>query len=102
MAIRQNLSPSFDVQITAQAGQIAYEIATGIVTLTGEADVVHPQYHISGEVLVYDLNLQHFQGSGDDQEGRIRIRMNPEVIPEDVLPETAPANGPPAAAEESG
>ena len=67
--------------VTAEAGKMEYEVATGIVTLTGAADVVHPQYHISGEVLVYDMNLQHFQGSGDEQDGRIRIRLDPEVIP---------------------
>ena len=46
----------------------------------GAADVVHPQYHISGEQLVYDMNLQHFRGSSDDESGRIRIRLDPEVI----------------------
>mgnify|MGYP001819914214 FL=1 len=67
--------------VTAEAREMEYEVATGIVTLTGAADVVHPQYHISGEVLVYDMNQQHFQGSGDEQDGRIRIRLDPEVIP---------------------
>ena len=56
-------------------------MATGIVTLSGEADVVHPQYHISGEILEYDMNTQHFQGSGGDSNGRIRIRLDPEVVP---------------------
>lgn len=67
--------------VTAKAKRIEYEVATGIVTLTGSADVVHPQYHISGEVLEYDMNIQHFQGSGDDANGRIRIRLDPEVVP---------------------
>ena len=67
--------------ITAEAKKVVYMVATGIVTLTGEADVIHPQYHISGEVLEYDMNTQHFQGSGGDGNGRIRIRMEPEVIP---------------------
>ena len=77
-----------------------YEVATGIVTLTGAADVVHPQYNISGEVLVYDMNQQHFRGSGDEESGRIRIRLDPELIegrkpdaepsPEDDQPETSP------------
>ena len=67
--------------VTAEARKMAYEVGTGIVTLTGAADVVHPQYHISGEVLVYDMNQQHFQGSGDGEDSRIRIRLDPEVIP---------------------
>jgi lipopolysaccharide export system protein LptA len=65
--------------VTATAASITYKVATGIVTLTGNADVDHPQYKISGELLVYDMNLQHFQGSGGDN-GRIRIELEPEVI----------------------
>ena len=71
--------------VIAEASKVEYEVATGLVTLTGAADVVHPQYHISGEVLKYDMNVQHFQGSGGDDNGRIRIRMDPEVIPGDAV-----------------
>jgi len=67
--------------VIAEARKVEYMVASGIVTLTGAADVVHPQYHISGEVLEYDMNLQHFKGSGGDGNGRIRIRLEPEVVP---------------------
>ena len=67
--------------VIAEAKKVEYMVATGIVTLTGAADVIHPQYHISGEVLIYDMNLQHFKGSGGDGNGRIRIRLAPEVVP---------------------
>ncbi len=67
--------------VSAEALKIDYVVATGIVTLTGSADVVHPQYHISGEVLEYDMNSQHFKGSGGDGNGRIRIQLDPEVVP---------------------
>lgn len=66
--------------VTAEARTMEYEVATGTVTLTGAADVTHPQYHISGELLVYDMNEQHFRGSGAGDSGRIRIRLDPEVI----------------------
>jgi lipopolysaccharide export system protein LptA len=66
--------------VSAKASRIEYEVATGIVTLTGAADVVHPQYHISGENLVYDMNVQHFQGNGGDENGRIQIRLDPELL----------------------
>jgi lipopolysaccharide export system protein LptA len=66
--------------VTAEANTMEYEVATGTVTLTGAADVIHTQYHISGEVLVYDMNQQHFRGSGDEDSGRIRIRLDPELI----------------------
>ena len=71
--------------IKAEALKIEYEVATGIITLTGAATVIHPQYHVSGELLIYDMNLQHFQGiggDGGDGNGRIRIELDPEVIPE--------------------
>lgn len=88
--------------VQAEALKVDYEVATGIVTLTGSADVTHPQYHISGEVLEYDLNTQHFKGSGGDSNGRIRIRLDPEVVPGDV-PETGiPATEEPAAESDSG
>jgi len=71
------------VQATAEV--IHYQVASGIVTLTGKADVKHPQYQISGELLTYDLNIQHFEGSADETgNGRIHIRLDPEVIDEEL------------------
>ena len=67
--------------VQATSNVIDYQVASGLVTLTGNADVKHPQYQISGESLTYDLNIQHFQGSADgDGNGRIHIRLDPEVI----------------------
>ncbi len=67
--------------VQATANIIEYQVANGLVVLTGNADVKHPQYQISGESLTYDLNIQHFQGSGDGNgNGRIHIRLDPEVI----------------------
>lgn len=67
--------------VQATASVIDYQVASGLVTLTGDADVQHPQYQISGDLLTYDLNIQHFQGSSDENgNGRIRIRLDPEVI----------------------
>jgi len=68
--------------VQAEALKIEYEVATGIITLTGSATVIHPQYHVSGELLKYDMNLQHFQGNGGDGNGRIRIELDPEVVPD--------------------
>ena len=93
--------------VTATANTISYQVVTGMVTLTGNAEVNHPQYHISGEVLTYDMNLQRFQGSGGDSNGRIRIELAPEVVPGiSIKPGQAPAKDPadaktPAEAPES-
>lgn len=70
--------------VQATANVIDYQVASGLVTLSGSADVKHPQYQISGELLTYDLNVQHFQGSGDENgNSRITIRLDPEVINSD-------------------
>lgn len=67
--------------VQATANVIEYQVASGLVTLTGNAEVKHPQYQISGDSITYDLNIQHFQGSGDaNGNGRIRILLDPEVI----------------------
>lgn len=77
--LEQNIEEQGLVQATARV--IEYQVASGLVTLTGAADVKHPQYQISGELLTYDLNIQHFQGSSDGNgNGRIHIRLDPEVI----------------------
>jgi lipopolysaccharide export system protein LptA len=80
--------------VTAKARRIEYEVASGVITLTGAADVVHPQYQIRGETLIYDMNLQHFQGNGGDGNGRIRIQLDPEVIPD--ISEEGQVDNPPA------
>ena len=68
--------------VQAEALKIEYEVATGIITLTGAATVIHRQYHVSGELLIYNMDLQHFEGNGGDGNGRIRIELDPEVIPD--------------------
>jgi lipopolysaccharide export system protein LptA len=72
--------------VKASANTIDYQVASGLVTLAGNADVKHPQYQISGELLTYDLNVQHFQGSSDESgNGRIHILLDPAVINSDSL-----------------
>ena len=78
--------------VTAKAKRIEYEVASGVITLTGAADVVHPQYQVRGEKLIYDMKLQHFQGNGGDGNGRIQIQLDPEVVP-DVDAEIDRASG---------
>lgn len=69
--------------VNAQANRIIYQVKAGKVELAGNADVSHPQYKISGDVLTYDLDTQHFEGTGSDSDdGRISIRLEPEVASE--------------------
>ena len=69
--------------VKAWAKLIEYQVGTGIVVLSGDAKVDHPQYEVSGEQLRYDLKLQHFEGNGSgDGNGRVHIRLDPEVAPD--------------------
>lgn len=81
-----NLEQEIEQQgrVLATANRIEYHVASGLVVLSGSADVRHPEYRISGDVLNYDLNLQHFQGSGEEENGRIRIELDPEMIEGDT------------------
>ena len=58
--------------VQAEANTITYQVGAGVVQLAGSADVNHPQYRISGELLTYNLDRQH-------ADGRIRIRLEPEA-----------------------
>jgi len=81
--LEQEIEEQGLVQATARV--IEYQVANGLVTLAGAADVKHPEYQISGEVLTYDLNIQHFEGSADNNgNGRIHIRLDPEVIDDEL------------------
>ena len=82
-SLQQEIEEQGLVQATANI--IDYQVASGLVTLTGNADVKHPQGQISGDVLTYDLNIQHFQGnSNENGNRRIHIQLDPEVIKADT------------------
>lgn len=69
--------------VRAWANIIQYQVGSGLVLLSGNARVEHPQYAVSGDRLRYDLNVQHFEGVGsEDGNGRVHIRLDPEVAPE--------------------
>lgn len=88
--------------VRANARRVTYRVATGIVTLTGAADVTHPQYHVSGEELVYDMNQQHFSGTGGEGNGRVRIELAPEVVPNVPNAAAGPSDDPEAGAVAEG
>lgn len=68
--------------VKAWASNIQYQVGSGLVLLSGNARVEHPQYAVSGDQLRYDLNVQHFEGIGSaDGNGRVHIRLDPEVAP---------------------
>lgn len=84
--------------VQAEAATITYQVGNGVVVLQGDARVQHPQYQINGDQLTYDLDAQHFEGTGSDSpDGRIRIRLDPEVAPD--LSPVAPAEPAPDSTE---
>lgn len=90
--------------VNAQANRITYLVSAGTVELAGDADVTHPQYRISGDVLTYDLDTQHFEGTGaNSDDGRISIRLEPEVAGEiqRTDPTEAPDEGTPEPEQDS-
>jgi lipopolysaccharide export system protein LptA len=75
--------------VKAWAERIEYQVANGMVVFTGKAEVQHPQYEVSGDTLRYDLAAQHFEGAGEESgEGRIRIRLDPEVLSDEPAAES--------------
>jgi lipopolysaccharide export system protein LptA len=89
--------------VEAEANRITYQVSAGVVRLTGAVDVVHPQYRITGETLVYSLDDQHFEGAGSgdpDQDGRVTIRLEPEVASE-IGVTAAPPESPEADASDT-
>lgn len=69
--------------VRAWANSIQYQVPSGLVLLSGNARVEHPQYAVSGDQLRYDLNVQHFEGIGSaDGNGRVHIRLDPELAPQ--------------------
>lgn len=88
--------------VKARARRIEYQVANGIVVFTGSAEVEHPQYQVSGDQLRYDLDAQHFEGVGDAAgEGRVRIRLDPEVMNGDEASPGETPGGPEADARQA-
>ena len=88
--------------VKARAQIIEYQVGSGVVVLSGNAEVQHPQYEVSGDQLRYDLNLQHFEGnSNEDGNGRVHILLVPEVVP-DVTNGVPDENGDDVPGEKNG
>ncbi|MGA0264720.1 MAG: lipopolysaccharide transport periplasmic protein LptA [Lysobacterales bacterium] len=81
--------------VKAWAERIEYQVANGMVIFSGSAEVRHPQYEVSGDTLRYDLEAQHFEGVGEDSgDGRIRIRLDPEVLEDIPQPSSESTDSP--------
>ncbi len=64
-------------EMNARARTIDYNVPADLITLIGDALVVHPQGEISGATIEYDLAKEKLRGlSGGDERVRIRIEAS--------------------------
>lgn len=65
--------------VTGRAERIHFDIVDNVVTLTGDARLVHEQGSYTGEELVYDLDTESLAGRGSDGN-RVRVVIEPEAV----------------------
>ena len=68
--------------MNARARHIDYRVPAGIIELTGNALVNHPQGEISGASLQYELDTEKLRGFSQKTPGgdRVRIRIEPDAV----------------------
>ncbi len=70
-------------KVNATADEVVYDVATAVMVFTGNAHIVHSQGEVNGEQIRYEILNDRFQGGGDDNKGRIQIRLDaPELLQE--------------------
>ncbi|GAB4188234.1 MAG: hypothetical protein Tsb002_14390 [Wenzhouxiangellaceae bacterium] len=76
----------------ARAAHIDYDVPAGMIELTGDARVDHPQGEISGARLQYELDTEKLRGLGQGSD-RVRIRIEPDAIDQRVLTPAGNSSG---------
>lgn len=77
-------------KVTATSEQLVYDVASAVMVFTGNARIVHAQGEVKGDRIRYEILNDRFQGGGDENEGRIQIRLEaPQLSPgaETTMPE---------------
>lgn len=69
-------------RMNARASHIDYRVPDGVIELTGNALVNHPQGEISGASLQYELDTEKLRGFSQNGPGgdRVRIRIEPDAV----------------------
>jgi len=65
-------------RLDARARVIDYDVARGIVVLTGAVEIDQPRGSLRGERITYDLNTGQLIGGGEGVPGRVSLRINPK------------------------
>lgn len=76
--------------MNARAAHIDYKVPVGVIELTGNALVNHPQGEISGASLQYELDTETLRGFSQNGGGgdRVRIRIEPGAVDDGGLLES--------------
>lgn len=84
-------------KLEAVARNIDYDLAAGVVVLTGAVEIAQPQGTIRGERITYTLETGQMVGDGTGGDGRVRLRINPgatkgkDKAPAEAAPAATPA-----------
>lgn len=65
-------------RVDARANVIDYDVAGGVVVLTGAVEIDQPRGTLRGERITYDLNSGQLTGGGNETPGRVSLRINPK------------------------
>lgn len=65
-------------RVDARARVIDYDVAAGVVVLTGAVEIDQPRGTLRGERITYNLETGQLTGGGTDAPGRVSLRINPK------------------------
>lgn len=65
-------------RLNARARNIDYNVADGIVVLSGDVEIDQPRGVLRGQRVTYDLNTGRMTGGGAEGPGRVSLRINPD------------------------
>ncbi len=63
-------------QLNATADTVNYDVAGAVMVFTGNVYIKHSQGEVHGEQIRYEMLNDRFQGGGDENDGRIQIRLD--------------------------
>ena len=72
--VDQNSGSLGKVEATADA--VDYDVAAAVMVFRGNAHINHAQGEFHGEQIRYEILNDRFQGGGDENDGRIQIRLD--------------------------
>lgn len=74
-------------KVNATADTVDYDVVGAVMVFTGNARIIHAQGEVNGEQIRYEILNDRFQGGGDENDGRIQIRLD---APEQLLDSSTP------------